>query len=116
MCLLPSARYQVEEHGLGGEAAWSTDDGLRIPCATPRGPRPPGSLRQNFPPEVVTAAPPAAGGHLFPTLCLTMIAALVLGTGLPTSATYIVTSIMAGPALVQLGVPKLGSRAARAAG
>jgi len=48
-----------------------------------------------------------AGGHLFPTLVLTMLAALVLGTGLPTSATYIITSIMAAPALVQLGVPKL---------
>ena len=43
-----------------------------------------------------------AGGHLFPTLVLTMIAALVLGTGLPTSATYIITSIMAAPALEQL--------------
>jgi TRAP-type uncharacterized transport system fused permease subunit len=41
------------------------------------------------------------------TLVLTMIAALVLGTGLPTSATYIITSIMAAPALVQLGIPKL---------
>jgi TRAP-type uncharacterized transport system fused permease subunit len=48
-----------------------------------------------------------AGGNLFVTLVLTMIAALVLGTGLPTSATYIITSIMAAPALVQLGVPKL---------
>jgi len=48
-----------------------------------------------------------AGGHLLPTLLLTMIAALVLGTGLPTSATYIITSIMAAPALLQLGVPKL---------
>jgi TRAP transporter 4TM/12TM fusion protein len=46
-------------------------------------------------------------GNLFVTLVLTMIAALVLGTGLPTSATYIITSIMAAPALVQLGVPKL---------
>jgi TRAP transporter 4TM/12TM fusion protein len=46
-------------------------------------------------------------GSLFLALILTMIAALVLGTGLPTSATYIVTSIMAAPALVQLGVPKL---------
>ena len=36
-----------------------------------------------------------------------MVAALVLGTGLPTSATYIITSIMAAPALVELGVPKL---------
>jgi TRAP transporter 4TM/12TM fusion protein len=48
-----------------------------------------------------------AGGNLFITLMLTMLAALVLGTGLPTSATYIITSIMAAPALVQLGVPKL---------
>jgi TRAP transporter 4TM/12TM fusion protein len=46
-------------------------------------------------------------GNLFLTLVLTMIAALVLGTGLPTSATYIITSIMAAPALVALGVPKL---------
>ncbi|HEY7365861.1 MAG TPA: TRAP transporter permease [Methylomirabilota bacterium] len=48
-----------------------------------------------------------AQGSLFATLTLTMIAALVLGTGLPTSATYIITSIMAAPALVQLGVPTL---------
>ncbi len=48
-----------------------------------------------------------AQGNLFLTLVLTMVAALVLGTGLPTSATYIITSIMAAPALVQLGVPKL---------
>ena len=48
-----------------------------------------------------------AQGNLFFTLVLTMLAALVLGTGLPTSATYIITSIMAAPALVQLGVPKL---------
>jgi len=48
-----------------------------------------------------------AGGSMLATLLLTMIAALVLGTGLPTSATYIITSIMAAPALVQLGIPKL---------
>jgi TRAP transporter 4TM/12TM fusion protein len=48
-----------------------------------------------------------AGGSLLLTLLFTMIAALVLGTGLPTSATYIITSIMAAPALVELGVPTL---------
>src|SRR5438445_2018779 len=48
-----------------------------------------------------------AGGSLLGTLLLTMVAALVLGTGLPTSATYIITSIMAAPALEQLGIPKL---------
>jgi TRAP-type uncharacterized transport system fused permease subunit len=43
------------------------------------------------------------------TLVFTMIAALVLGTGLPTSATYIITSIMAAPALVELGIPTLAA-------
>ena len=50
-----------------------------------------------------------AQGNMLATLLLTMVAALVLGTGLPTSATYIITSIMAAPALVQLGVPKLAA-------
>jgi TRAP transporter 4TM/12TM fusion protein len=50
-----------------------------------------------------------SGGNLFATLVLTMIAALVLGTGLPTSATYIITSIIAAPALVQLGLPTLAA-------
>jgi len=48
-----------------------------------------------------------AHGSLLLTLLLTMLAALVLGTGLPTSATYIITSIMAAPALVALGIPLL---------
>jgi TRAP transporter 4TM/12TM fusion protein len=50
-----------------------------------------------------------SGGNLLGTLVLTMIAALVLGTGLPTSATYIITSIIAAPALVQLGLPVLAA-------
>jgi TRAP transporter 4TM/12TM fusion protein len=57
--------------------------------------------------KLATGIVALAGGSLFMTLVLTMIAALILGTGLPTSATYIITSIMAAPALVQLGVPKL---------
>jgi len=48
-------------------------------------------------------------GSLLVTLLLTMVAGLVLGTGLPTSATYIITSIMAAPALVQLEVPVLAA-------
>lgn len=50
-----------------------------------------------------------AHGNLLLTCVLTMVAALVLGTGLPTSATYIITSIMAAPALTQLGVPVLAA-------
>jgi len=48
-------------------------------------------------------------GNLLVTCVLTMIAALVLGTALPTSASYIITSIMAAPALIQLGVPALAA-------
>ena len=50
-----------------------------------------------------------AQGSLLLTALLTMLAALVLGTGLPTSATYIITAIMAAPALTQLGVPPLAA-------
>jgi TRAP transporter 4TM/12TM fusion protein len=46
-------------------------------------------------------------GNLFITLALTMVAALVLGTGLPTSATYIITAIIAAPALTKFGLPPL---------
>lgn len=48
-------------------------------------------------------------GSLLITCVLTMIAAIVLGTALPTSASYIITSIMAAPALMQLGVPALAA-------
>lgn len=43
-------------------------------------------------------------GNLILTMVLTMLASLVLGTGLPTTATYIVLATMAAPALVQMGV------------
>lgn len=46
-----------------------------------------------------------AGGSKILTLFLTMIASIILGTGLPTTANFIVTSTMAAPALLQLGVP-----------
>jgi len=50
-----------------------------------------------------------AGGHLPPTLVLTMLACFVLGMGLPTIPTYIITSTMAAPALVRLGVDRLAA-------
>jgi len=46
-------------------------------------------------------------GMLFPTLVLTMIASIILGMGLPTTAKYIVLATVAAPALVKLGVPIL---------
>lgn len=50
-----------------------------------------------------------AGGNLIITLFLTMIASIVLGMGLPTTAKYIVLATMAAPALVQLGVPLIAA-------
>jgi TRAP transporter 4TM/12TM fusion protein len=42
-------------------------------------------------------------GNLMLTLFFTMIASLILGMGLPTTAKYVVLSIMAAPALIDLG-------------
>jgi TRAP transporter 4TM/12TM fusion protein len=45
------------------------------------------------------------GGMLLPTLFLTMISSLILGMGVPTTANYVITSMVAAPAILQLGVP-----------
>ncbi|MED4533589.1 TRAP transporter permease [Metabacillus fastidiosus] len=50
-----------------------------------------------------------AGGILIPTLMLTMLAALVLGMGSPTTANYVITSTIAAPAIILLGVPDLSA-------
>lgn len=46
-----------------------------------------------------------AGGNLFLGIVLVGIASFILGMGLPTSAAYIVLSVMAVPALLELGEP-----------
>ncbi len=48
-------------------------------------------------------------GSLLLSLLLTMVACIVLGTGLPTIPNYIVTAAIAGPALLELGVPLIVS-------
>ena len=45
-----------------------------------------------------------AGGKLLPTLIMSMVACLVLGMGLPTTANYIVTSTIIAPALIKMSV------------
>ena len=50
-----------------------------------------------------------AGGMLLPTLLLTAVASILLGTGLPTTANFIVTSTMAAPALKALMVPDIAA-------
>jgi TRAP transporter 4TM/12TM fusion protein len=47
--------------------------------------------------------------NLFLSLVLTMLTCLVLGMGIPTIPNYIITSSLAGPALLDLGVPLLVS-------
>jgi TRAP-type uncharacterized transport system fused permease subunit len=48
-----------------------------------------------------------AGGNLLIALILTMLAALILGMGLPTSASYIICAAVAAPALVKMGLTHL---------
>ncbi|MCW5752767.1 MAG: TRAP transporter fused permease subunit, partial [Alphaproteobacteria bacterium] len=50
-----------------------------------------------------------AGDNLLLALVMTMLACLVLGTGLPTIPNYIITSAMAAPALLEMGVPLIVS-------
>ena len=50
-----------------------------------------------------------AGGMLLPAMFFTMITAIVLGMGVPTTANYVITSTIAAPALVQMGVPILAA-------
>ncbi len=50
-----------------------------------------------------------SGGALIPSMFFTMITAIILGMGVPTTANYVITSTIAAPALVQLGVPVLAA-------
>jgi len=50
-----------------------------------------------------------AHGYLLPTLFFTMITSILLGMGVPTTANYVITSTIAAPAIIQLGVPVLAA-------
>jgi TRAP transporter 4TM/12TM fusion protein len=49
----------------------------------------------------------ASGGYLFFALILTMLTAIVLGMGLPTTAAYLVLATVVAPALSNMGMPLL---------
>lgn len=51
----------------------------------------------------------AAGGQLFIALVFVMVTSLILGMGLTTSAAYILTVILGGPVLSELGVEPLAA-------
>lgn len=50
-----------------------------------------------------------AHGLLLPTLFLTMISSIILGMGVPTTANYVITSTIAAPAVIQMGVPVMAA-------
>lgn len=50
-----------------------------------------------------------SGGNFFFTLLLTMVASIILGMGLPTTAKYIVLATIAAPAIQKYGVPPLAA-------
>ncbi|MBN1830454.1 MAG: TRAP transporter permease [Deltaproteobacteria bacterium] len=50
-----------------------------------------------------------SGGSLFITICFILIAALILGMGLPVTASYITLAVLAAPAMTQLGAGLLNS-------
>lgn len=50
-----------------------------------------------------------SGGNLILTLVFTMLTSLILGMGAPTTANYVITSTIAAPAIVLLGVPVLAA-------
>jgi TRAP transporter 4TM/12TM fusion protein len=50
-----------------------------------------------------------AHGKLLPTMFFTMITSILLGMGVPTTANYVITSTIAAPAIIQLGVPILAA-------
>lgn len=50
-----------------------------------------------------------SGGALLPTMFFTMLTSILLGMGVPTTANYVITSTIAAPALLELGVPVLAA-------
>jgi len=46
-----------------------------------------------------------SGGNLFFALFYVMITCLIMGMGLPTTASYIIVAVLGAPALIDLGVP-----------
>lgn len=57
--------------------------------------------------KLTSAILSVSGGKLWAVLLLTALASLVLGMELPTTAAYIICVAVAGPALVEVGLPEL---------
>lgn len=48
-----------------------------------------------------------SGGYFSATLLLVMVACIILGMGMPTTAAYILAALIGAPALIKLGLPPL---------
>lgn len=59
--------------------------------------------------KLASALVDVAAGNFMLLLFCTMLTSLVLGMGVPTTANYVITSTIAAPALIQLGVPILAA-------
>jgi len=57
--------------------------------------------------KVTSAILSVSGGQLWAALLLTGIACLILGMEVPTTAAYVICVAVAGPALIELGLPPL---------
>jgi TRAP transporter 4TM/12TM fusion protein len=51
-------------------------------------------------------------GHLFIALCLVTLVSIIIGMGSSTTGSYIILSVVAAPALIQLGVPTIAAHLA----
>ncbi|NLM63842.1 MAG: DUF3394 domain-containing protein [Firmicutes bacterium] len=59
--------------------------------------------------KLATGLVDLSGGNLLLTLMFTMVTSIILGMGAPTTANYIITSTIAAPALMKLGVIPLAA-------
>jgi len=50
-----------------------------------------------------------SGDSILMALFLTMLTSIVVGTGIPTTPTYIIVALVAAPALIRMGVPPLAA-------
>ena len=50
-----------------------------------------------------------AQAELIPLLILTMVASIILGMGVPTTAAYVMLAVLVAPALTELGVPPIAA-------
>jgi len=107
-CLRKSTRISPKDIVLGLEKGAKGVLGVLIACATA------GIIigvvtKTGVGLKLASALLDLAGGKLLPAMFFTMITSLILGMGVPTTANYVITSTIAAPALLQMGVPVMAA-------